>query len=128
MVQQSSRQRSNKRDNMSQMLLGMSAAILLKLSGLFVPACCSKWLGIQLVRMVGPKNGIDGIGIEVEVHLEVDKVQIGGCQWLTGGRKVLAGGGRIQREAQQNLRRSSGHGRKDRQAMVKQPQAIPLSQ
>ena len=78
--------------------------------------------------MIGPKMGIDGIGIEVEVHLEVDKVQIGGRQWLTGGRKVLTGGRRIQREAQQKLRRSSGHGHEAREAMVKRPQAIRLSQ
>ena len=56
--------------------------------------------------------------------------QVGGRKVLTGGRKVLTltGGRRIQREAQQKLRRSSGHGREARQAMVKRPQAIRLSQ
>ena len=56
--------------------------------------------------------------------------QVGGRKVLTGGRKhlTLTGGRRIQREAQQKLRRSSGHGREARQAMVKRPQAIRLSQ
>ena len=54
--------------------------------------------------------------IEVEVHLEVEKVggrksQVGGRKVLTGGRKVLAGGHRIQREAQKALRMSIGSGR-----------------
>ena len=69
-------------------------------SSLFVPACCSKWLNVQLARMIGR--------IEVEVHLEVEKVggrksQVGGRKVLTGGRKVPTGGRRIQREAQQTL-------------------------
>ena len=71
--------------------------------------------------------------IEVEVHLEVEKVggrksQVGGRKVLTGGRKVLTGGRRIQREAQQTLRRSIGRGREARQAIVKRSQAIRLSQ
>ena len=37
-------------------------------SSLFVPACCSKWLSVQLARMIGR--------IEVEV-LEVEKVGFG---------------------------------------------------
>ena len=71
------------------------------------------------------------MGIEVEVHLEVDKVGIGmirGRKVLTGGREILTGGRRIQREAQKKLRRGSGHGRSARQAMMKRPQAIRLSQ
>ena len=76
-------------------------------SSLFVPACCSKWLDVQLARIIGT--------IEVEV-LEVKEVggrnaQVGGRKVLTGGRKVLTGGRRIQREAQQTLRRSIGRGR-----------------
>ena len=55
-------------------------------------------------------------------------IQVGGRKVLTGGRKVLTGCRRIQREAQEKLRRSSGHGREARQAMVKRPQAIRLSQ
>ena len=71
-------------------------------SSLFVPACCSKWLNVQLARMTGI------IGVEL---LEVEKVggresQGGGRKVLTGGRKVPTGGRRIQREAQQTLRRS----------------------
>ena len=72
------------------------------------------------------------------MHLEVDKVgigiirgrmsQVGGRKVLTGGREILTGGRRIQREAQKKLRRSSGHGRSARQAMMKRPQAIRLSQ
>ena len=71
--------------------------------------------------------------IEVEVHLEVEKVggrksQVGGRKVLTGGGQVLTGGRRIQREAQQTLRRSIGRGREARQAIVKRSQAIRLSQ
>ena len=70
------------------------------------------------------------------MHLEVDKVgiirgrmsQVGRRKVLTGGREILTGGRRIQREAQKKLRRSSGHGREARQAMMKRPQAIRLSQ
>ena len=55
--------------------------------------------------------------------------QVGGRKVLTGGREILTGGRRIQREAQQKLRRSSGHGREARQAVaklvVRQP-AAPL--
>ena len=60
-----------------------------------MPACCSKWVNVQLARMIGL------IGrIEVEVHLEVEKVggrksQGGGRKVLTGGRKVPSGGRRI---------------------------------
>ena len=64
-------------------------------SSLFAPACCSKWLNVQLARMTGI------IGVEL---LEVEKV--GGRESQGGGRKVLTGGRRIQREAQQTLRRS----------------------
>ena len=81
-------------------------------SSLFVPACCSKWLNVQLARMIGR--------IEVEVHLEVEKVggrksQVGGRKVLTGGGKVLTGG--IQSEAQQ--RRSFGRGREARSQMIR---------
>ena len=93
-------------------------------SSLFVLACCSKWLNVQLARMTGI------IGVEL---LEVEKVggrksQGGGRKVLTGGRKVLTGGRRIQREAQQTLRRSFGRGREARQAIVKRSQAIRLNQ
>ena len=58
--------------------------------------------------------------IEVEVHL-VDgrKSQVGGRKVLTGGGKVLTGGRRIQREAQQTLRRSFGRGREARSQMIR---------
>ena len=82
-------------------------------SSLFVPACCSKWLNVQLARMIGR--------VEVEV-VEVEMVggrksQVGGRKVLTGGRKVLAGGRRIQREAQHTLRGIIGRGREAGQAI-----------
>ena len=43
----------------------------------YIQDVLSKWLNVQLTRMIGPKMGTDGIGIEVEVHLEVDKVGVG---------------------------------------------------
>ena len=70
-------------------------------SSLFVPACCSQWLNVQLTRMTSGEIGIHGIGVEVDVHVEVDIFgKIRRRRVLTGGRRVLTGGRRIQRGAQ----------------------------
>ena len=89
-------------------------------SSLFVPACCSKWLNVQLARMIGR--------MEVEV-LEVEEV--GGRNSQSGGRrKGLTGGRKIPNFATTTIRRSVGGGREAGQAIVivKRSQEIRLNQ